>query len=452
MKRARGAYEAKLYTPDEKKVIARFCHAFREENMKWDEVMAWCKKAGYAVDRATLMRWVARIEEGKTPVSLEKGSGRRRSMEDEHVAVIIGWFLQQEDDGKKTAQLDFLFIASNNFGVCLSQPTVSRLLKENWLTRKLFGRRSVDSSVSREETSRRYYEELLKLDRSGIWEYQDSHIWCMDVTTNSHRYELPKSWGGVGRPQRKILDRLPVHMDSLVTLVSAEGLQRGPFVFSHNKEFKRGSPQWPAIVKYCEQIHYNPNEIVYAEDGNKKYYKEDCYMMEHVLGKTKPWEGHVFLTDKGTAFRPGGESIILDNEADHHHIFDPPIHGKMSINDGHIHPYAKAQWVSMRKLDDPEWKQTLDLVYCISTVPVASTKRAWDRLFFRDRAKSLKAVDNMLWGNAKGSAKERQAHHDHCLKMYQNFVAAGGVINANRPTEVPADLQSKLDGAYWEDD
>jgi hypothetical protein len=94
----------------------------------------------------------------------------------------------------------------------------------------------------------------------------------------------------------------------------------------------------------------------------------------------------------------------------------------------------------------------LDLVYCISTVPVASTKRTWEQLFFRDRAKSLKAIDDMLWGNAKGSAKEREVHHDHCLKMYWDFVAAGGVINANCPTEVPADLQSKLDGAYWEND
>ena len=175
------------------------------------------------------------IREGTTPISEEKGSGHPRSLDDKYVAVIIRWFLQCEDDGRKTTQRDFIFAAFNTFGVWLSQPTLSRLV----------------------------------------------------------------------------------------------------------------------IVACCRTHKLCENEIYVEIKGDSKYYAEDAYAVDHVMGQTKPWARHIFLSDKGNAFRPGGESIILDNGAEGHYIFDPPINGKMNPCDAHLHPYAKAQWVSMRKDDDP---------------------------------------------------------------------------------------------------
>ena len=105
--------------------------------------------------------------------------------------------------GKKTSQRDFVFAAFNAFHVSLSQLTVSRILKENWLTLKLFGRRSVSSSLPRDETSIRYYDELQRLNRIGILKVIRDYLWCIDVTTDSRRLELPRSWGRVGGKQRK---------------------------------------------------------------------------------------------------------------------------------------------------------------------------------------------------------------------------------------------------------
>ena len=452
MKRERGSYSSKEYTAEQKIVIAGFSRSFREDGMKWSEVAERCEKAGFPVPEATLRDWMARLNEGMTPISAEKGSGRPRSLDDDTVAVIIGWFLQCEDDGEKTTQLDFLFIAFNNFQSTISQSTVSRLLAENWLTLKLFGRRSVAGALPREETSQRYYEELLKLDQEGVWAYDRNQIWCMDVTTDSRRYELPKSWGRGGGDQRKLRAQVPLHTTSFGTLVNAAGFQRGPYIFTRNKEFLHDSPEWPAVVAFCKQHKLDSDEIIVELDGNSKYYKEDCYMMDHILHVSKPWAGHVFLTDKGTAFVPKGESVILDNGADKHYVFDPPIHGKISINDGHIHPFAKRQWLSMRKDDDPEWKQVLQLAYCVSTVPVDSTKRAWDRNFFLNKPKTLVAVDDMLWGRGKGTNKERENRFVHCLKAYKEFVANGGVIDRYCPPEVDPELQHNLDGAYWQDE
>jgi len=419
--------------------------------MKWGKVCDACSSAGYDVPEATLRDWMNHVEEGTTPISVEKGSGRPRSLEDKHMAVIVGWFLQCEDNGEKTMQRDFLLAAFNNFEVCVSQPTISRLLKENWLTLKLFGRRSVKSSLPRDETSRRFYEELLRLDREGIWNYPLGNIWFIDVTTTSRRNELPRSWGRHGGKQRKLLGPVPAFTDSLVTLVNALGYQRGPYVRSRNKEFLRDSPEWPAIVQFCKQHMLDEDEVGVEFDGDSKYFAENAYMIDAVLDDSKPWEGHVFLSDKGTAFRPKGESIILDNGADVHYTLDPPTHGKFSINDAHLHPVAKAQWVAMRDNNDPEWKQTLQLAYCISTVSAASTKRAVERNYFLNQTKSLQVVDEMLWGPPSTMNSEREQRHEHCLKMYMEFVEEGHCIDTSRPAEVPDELKSQLNGEYWED-
>jgi DNA-binding transcriptional ArsR family regulator len=450
MKGKRGRYGSKEFTPEEKKAISRFALALRDRKWKWEQVLALCEEAGYAVPDATLREWVSHAREGTTPISEEKGSGRPRSLDDKYVAVIIGWFLQCEDEGEKTSQRDFLYAAFNNFGVCISQPTVSRHLDENWLSLKLFGRRSIKSSLGRAETSRLFYEELLKLDREGIWNYPLGNIWFIDVTTTSRRYELPKSWGRDGGKQRKLISKVPKFTDSLVTLVNGLGQQRGPYVFSRNKQFLKDSPEWPEIVKFCRQHKLDPSEIFVEFDGDSAYYKEDAYMIDKVLSDSRPWEGHVFLSDKGTAFRPKGESIILDNGADMHFSLNPPIHGKFNINDAHLHPVGKRPWVAMRKDDDPEWKQTLQLAYCISTVSADSTRRAVERNYFLNEPKSLPAVDERLWGPVSVTKEDCEKRHAYCLKMYQEFLDEGNFIDTSPPPEVPEQLQSALDGAYWE--
>jgi hypothetical protein len=143
---------------------------------------------------------------------------------------------------------------------------------------------------------------------------------------------------------------------------------------------------------------------------------------------------------------------LSQNGASKHYVFDPPIHGKISMNDAHIHPFAKAQWVSMRKDSDPEWKQVLQLAYCISTVSTESTSRAWDRNFFLNKPKSLVAVDNMLWGPGKGKNEEREKRFMHCLNAYKKFLTEGGVIDTSCPPEVDDSLQHNLDGVYWQDE
>lgn len=245
---------------------------------------------------------------------------------------------------------------------------------------------------------------------------------------------------------------MPAHTSSIVTLVNANGFQCGPFVFARIPALEQGSPEWPEVVRFCKTHKLDADEIFFEKDGQSKYYKEDYQMIETILRSSKPWEGHVFLTDKGNAFKPQGESIILDNGAEVHYTFDPPIHGKISINDGHLHPYAKAQWLTMRRDDDPEWKQLLQLAYCISTVPVKSTKRAWDRQFFLDREKSLAAVDDMLWGRGKATNEEREKRHVECVKAYKEFLGGGGVIDLTRPIDDDDSLQDGLNGSYWADE
>lgn len=301
-----------------------------------------------------------------------------------------------EDEGKKTSQRDFVFAAFNAFHVSLSQLTVSRILKENWLTLKLFGRRSVSSSLPRDETSIRYYDELQRLNRIGILKVIRDYLWCIDVTTDSRRLELPRSWGRVGGKQRKIFSKKLVYTSSLVTLVNANGAQRGPYIFTYDPAFDPKGPLWKDVIKICKEYKLSPNEIFYVYDEKKQYFKEDRVMIDNVMRVSKPWEGHFFLSDKGNSFSSKGESVILDNGAEMHEVFDPPIHGKLSINDAHLHPIGKNDWVNNRREEWPQWRDLLYLAYAISTVPAQSTKKAWDKHFFLDRTPTVQLVDEML--------------------------------------------------------
>jgi hypothetical protein len=146
-------------------------------------------------------------------------------------------------------------------------------------------------------------------------------------------------------------------------------------------------------------------------------------MIERIMDISKPWKGHVFLTDNGGEFMPQGESIILDQGLMHitHliHLFMGryPSMALTSSCQGTVGLHAQD--------DDAEWKQLFQLASCISTVPIESTKRAWDCNFFLGNEKSLLGVDDMLWGRGKASNDEREKRHLGCTNAYKEFFNKG---------------------------
>lgn len=157
-------------------------------------------------------------------------------------------------------------------------------------------------------------------------------------------------------------------------------------------------------------------------------------MLDKVLHDLRPWEGHVFVEDMGAEFHPPSESILLDHGAEHHYILDPPIHDKFSINDAHVNPAAKVEQVAMCENGDPEWKKALHLVYSISAVLTALTKRAVERNYFLDKPKILQAIDEALWGPASARNNEYKKRHAYCFETDEEFLAESKHVDTPYPT------------------
>ena len=242
-----------------------------------------------------------------------------------------------------------------------------------------------------------------------------------------------------------------MYTSSLVTLVNANGAQRGPYIFTYDPAFDPKGPLWKDVIKICKEYKLSPNEIFYVYDEKKQYFKEDRVMIDNVMRVSKPWEGQFFRSDKGNSFSSKGESVILDNGAEMHEVFDPPIHGKLSINDAHLHPIGKNDWVNNRREEWPQWRDLLYLAYAISTVPAQSTKKAWDKHFFLDRTPTVQLVDEMLWGPVSSRYPEKEKRHGFCKEAYEKFLAEGSEIDTEPPAEIPRMLDSAFDGPYWDE-
>ena len=92
MKRGRSEYVASSYSDDEKKVLAAVALTFRERGETWEAILRFLLESGYELKERTLRTWVKLHGQGRTPISEAKQSGRKRSLNDEQEAVLIGFF------------------------------------------------------------------------------------------------------------------------------------------------------------------------------------------------------------------------------------------------------------------------------------------------------------------------------------------------------------------------
>lgn len=448
MKRARSVsapkYKATTISPEVREALANVCCVLHEDGMSYSDVADVFLRAGYPLARSTLANYNKAIASGGKALSDEKGSGRSPCLDDLQQRVMAGFVLEREDRNLKTSSDVYKAYCRSMFAVSLSTATACRYMTEAELSYRLLGARHRATKLMRDEMILDAMDCLQRLHSSGVLKTCRSHLWNIDVVTDTQRLLRDSSWGRRGGRQTKFRGLKLVYTSSLITLVNANGEQVGPAIFTSNPDLDPDGPNGKQVRKMLRAFGLRVQDLYYVADGDK-YLAESRAMYSSFLDDTAPWEGHVVITDQNTIFEQGGSNLFLDKGFTAAPKLNAPSHGPLSINDGVLHKLAKPEWKAQLTEDMPQWERTLRLAWCIIHVDKDTVARKWDEHFQLNQRLSRGRVEKVLFG-AKTVNADREKFFARCAKDYKEWVREHGEPEVHI---APVDLQDRLDGAEW---
>lgn len=416
--------------------------ALKKLGVSVDVFLAANNETRFPVSRSTLFEHVAAIERGEAPLSSEKRSGRPGALTGEQWDIVCGAILYAEEKCDLSWVKAFI---EDAFDVDVSEPTISRHLKENHLTLQMVGQRPMPKGMSREEYVSIYYDFLLLLQNNGFFKGDHSNTYCIDHTTNSYRLERVKTYNIRGGKQKKFSADKPVYTNSYMAAFCMKEEGRYPsFMFTHDPTFDPQGRRWSEVLEWCKAWDIDSTRIVF-QPSDKKYCAEAAWQVSHFLNiyRRKLKDSRV-LHDAGNSFKFDGEYILADG-AQMHFVFPPAPHGELSILDNNLFGIAKRWWRTEReKYCGVDFsKQALYLLYCIDCIKPEQVTAAWTKNYLLDLEKpSLKALDDRLRDSNRLTFPNQQRELEY-LEAYNSWMVE------QDEQHVFEALNSTLDGSYW---
>jgi hypothetical protein len=412
-------YKAALVSPEVRDFMGRVGLELQARDWAAADVVDLFAHAGAEVSVPTLQRYYRAIRQGTTPLSTEKASGRRTRLTPHEKSILAGLFLVREDNGEKSTLKTYTVAAQRFFQVTLGDSVAQRYLDDFKLSSKLMGARSGKDSRTKNDLIAEALADLQRFHSSGFLSVHPSKLWSIDVVTDTMRRERTKSYGRKNGSQRKFISKPPKYTTSIISMVNAEGYQIHPGIFTYNPDLDPTGRNGAAVMKKCKKLNLDSEYIWYVK-SNKAYHKEstDCYYS--YLSEFESWKGHRVLSDRGTSFRVDGEDLFESLGFDWHETFTPSVHGPLSINDGHLHPVAKAAWRQMRDDNSPDWKRTLLLVDELYHIPEHQTARKWVEHMMRGQKPTAKGVEKLLFKKETAGNANTKLWND-CIAQFWEF-------------------------------
>ena|SRR3990167_2875590 len=412
-------YKAATVPPDVRDFMGRVGLQLQDRGWSTAEVVTLFADAGSEISKPTLKRYYHKIRAGDTPLSPQKATGRKLRLTWEEQAIIAGYFLTREDSGQKSTLQTYIDTADRFFSVNLSHATATRYLVEFHLSSKFMGLRSGKDSRTKNDIIAEALADLQRFHNSGFLSVEASRLWCIDAVTDTRRNERIISYGRKGGTQRKFIGLVPKYTSTIITMVNAEGKQVGPAIFTHNPDLDPDGRNGKAIQAKCKILDLDVDNIYFVK-SNKFYHKEDTNCYYSFLSEYGTWEGHRVISDRGLHFKINGEDLFDSLGFDRHETFTPSVHGPLSINDGHLHPVAKAAWRQQRDDNDPEWIHTLLLAHEVFHVPPSQTAAKWKEHMLYKRQPSARRVEELFF---KNETKENVYTKlwEQCIAHYREF-------------------------------
>ena len=331
---------ASLVGPLEERGISR--SAFRD-------ILAAAK---ITVPKSSLDRWVYAHVSNVSIFTTEKGSGSPPLLDDDQREIAAGWVLFQNDSNQMVSIASFSNFCATAFGVTLSQGTAHNYLHALGLSSKVSQVKNNGFTIDIDTLSKMMFD--WKCERQFAGDL-DGLLASVDFTFTGHRSEQRLSYTPAGGAQPKSSGANSQFTNCIVTVVWSDGVNRTPpALFTYNGKFRLdrvGRKAWvqeretlqDALVRYgiaAKRVIYIGSE----SNETRTYASESADILHRFFKIYRVRSKGVVFSDKGTAFFPGGASVLEALGFERHVSYPAPVHQYLSPNDNKLHGTAKARW------------------------------------------------------------------------------------------------------------
>lgn len=402
----------------------------KDEKLSLPKLVELANDAEIPLSLRQTERWISLFKENGT-ISRDTGSGGRRTLlDDSEIRIIIGFILERFYRHEQTTVFDVQKWIKEFLSKNLTENYIWKLCNDNGIHYKMIVSRGPDLmiSVDARDEMHRVFINALKAGKLFNDPRNNGNIFCIDFTYNSQRTTAQKSLSPKGQSPPKSKSKHPPFTNCFIVANSPNGSSLPTICYTHDPIFDtRIEKNYYLVQEIAQKINSDQDRIVFVKPKKKtKYCKETSEITKDALdrwGDDIPFGKAVFISDDGSAFKNGDQSVFDEVNAKKHIIMPSEAHAHISTCDSGVNRAAKNMWRNdARKgyfdiTKEPE--STLWLLKCFDLITETEIKAYWDKNFdlkhkktsFEQIQKLTKNVD-YPWANI----------HSDCLEQYQDYM------------------------------
>lgn len=442
-------YSAAVISDDIKTHLAQLYILERGQGTKRKDFVNKHALSGLVFSERQLDRWVARINNGDTAISIEKQSGLYTILHREKRDIVCGWVLNQNELGIAVHLESYCDFCEAQFRIKLTHMTASNYLREDGFSYRTMQKKGASFVIDVAEM------------RQGLWKFVEKQIFplkplkpericSIDFTFTGHRTEKRSGFAPKGGAQPMESTSVSTYTNCIVTCVWADGLNRTPpILYTYNPVFRRDRN--PTERREAQIEHLNEcfrrygitaERVVYIgkDKGEKEHYAKECPELVRLFFETYQVGTDVtVLSDNGNSFFENGESVITQLGFEKHIFYPADVHQYLSPNDNRLHGTAKQAWRAGSSNYSDDIESCLSLLYYLDRDIVAHSQHWFD--------KNMLSLGESEVANLVSARGPKFSHlHKGWLRAYRIFMGedARGLM-----PKLPDNLNDGLDGLFW---
>lgn len=345
-------YPSTELSTSQRELIARLVGPLEARGISRSAFRSILAEAEFTVPKSSLDRWVHSCVVVGTIFTAEKSSGAAPLLDDDQCEIAAGWVLSQNDANQVVSLASFSAFCKSAFGVDLALSTSHDYLHALGFSAKVSQVKTSGFTVDGETLSKMMFEWKRKRQRAGDLQ---ALLASVDFTFTGHRTDRRLSYAPAGGVQPKSSIACSQFTNCIVTVVWSDGVNRTPAaLFTFNGKFRLdrvGRNAWvqerdkleEALVRYGIEA----KRVIYigAEKNEARtYVSESADLLRRFFALYHVRRKEVVFSDNGTAFFPGGASVLEALGFTKHVAYPAPVHQHLSPNDNRLHGAAKAKW------------------------------------------------------------------------------------------------------------
>jgi transposase len=436
-------YHAASISPDAREALGRVGAVLNDDGMAGDALLSVLSRAGYSVGRATLFRWMRTLRDTGHVLSQHKRSGKYGALTDEEAEILVGCVIDGNRNNKEVHIWDVIDIAKR-MGKDLGESTTYRYLHERGIGSKVARSQGSGLGVNTEVMGEMALDWFDTYQGDGGLGCPRNELYCADYVVSTVRTSTISTLSPIGGAQPRVAPPEAIYSDSIVYVVRADGDQTfRPMAFTRNPVVNGERDR--ATQKKFRTWNIPADDVVFVP-GKGNYCAEHQDSTSHYFDQYDHYAGGTILTDNGSSWKFGGESMPLDKGFNNHIYFPPAIHQNLSVMDNGVNGVAKKIWRSKHSALDSDLDRTLCLMQSLQEVNPEHIRSFFVRNLCLDMDELSRPVIEALVRGSDNPQSEKILYFDKCHQQYLQFNA----LKNKRDSRTLTKSGLGLDGSYWQ--